>query len=141
MEVKRNQLKFIPLEKEEYKQIRDEGCICRTKGKETYEHWQANPIASFTIDGEYGVFDITMTQIGVGDVVPSSTMGILEKVESDEPIGVVYEVDATVASKGYPQADKFFTELTEAIDYYNKIKAFFKAEVKPYEPKKVNKPR
>lgn len=131
MEVKRNQLKFIPLEKEEYKQLRDEGYITRKKGDKNIEYWQANRVASYSVDGEFGVFDITMTQIGVGDVVPYSTMGILASVDNDIEIGVVYEVDATVASKGFPQADKFFTELTEAIDYYNKIKAFFKAEIKP----------
>ena len=95
------------------------------------EHWMANRVASYSVDGEFGIFDITMTQIGIGDVVPAANMGILGSVDGDIEIGVVYEVDATFASKGFPQTDKFFTELTEAIDYYNKVKAFFKAEIKP----------
>jgi hypothetical protein len=39
-------------------------------------------------------------------------------------------VDVAVANRGYQQNEKFFTDFCEAIDYYNKIKAFFKAEVK-----------
>lgn len=131
MEVRRGQLKFIPLEKGDMKQIREEGYITRKKGDKFTEHWKASRVASYSIDGEFGIFDITMTQIGIGEVVPAVNMGILESVDGDIEIGVVYEVDATVASKGFPQTDKFFTELTEAIDYYNKVKAFFKAEIKP----------
>jgi len=131
MEVRRGQLRFIPLEKGEMSQLREEGYITRKKDDKSIEHWMANRVASYSVDGEFGVFDVTMTQIALGDVVPAASMGILASVDDDIEIGVVYEVDATVASKGFPQTDKFFTELTEAIDYYNKIKAFFKAEIKP----------
>lgn len=131
MEVKRGQLKFIPLEKGEMSQLREEGYITRKNGDKSIDYWMANRVASYSVDGEFGVFDVTMTQIALGDVVPAASMGILASIDADIGIGVVYEVDATVASKGFPQTDKFFTELTEAIDYYNKIKAFFKAEIKP----------
>lgn len=131
MEVRRGQLKFIPLEKDDMTHLREEGYITRKKGDKNIDYWMANRVASYSVDGEFGIFDITMTQIGIGDVVPAASMGILASVDDDIEIGVVYEVDATVASKGFPQTDKFFTELTEAIDYYNKIKAFFKAEIKP----------
>lgn len=125
MELKRNQLVFSELKGGEYKKLQDEGYIER--GKE--EHWRAQNVASLTIDGEWGVFDIHMTQIGLGDAVGSSSMGILESLP--DGYGVVYYVDVAIASRGYPQNEKFFTDFCEAIDYYNKIKAFFKAEVKP----------
>jgi hypothetical protein len=69
-----------------------------------------------------------MTQIGLGDVVNSSDMGILKSLP--DGYGVVYYVDVAIANRGYQQNEKFFTDFCEAIDYYNKIKAFFKAEVK-----------
>lgn len=124
MELKRNQLVFSELKGGEYKKLKDEGYIERGKK----EHWLAQNVASLTIDGEWGVFDVHMTQIGLGDVVNSSSMGVLESLPDD--YGVVYYVDVAIASRGYQQNEKFFTDFCEAIDYYNKIKAFFKAEVK-----------
>lgn len=124
MELKRNQLVFSNLKGGEFKKLKDEGVIERGKK----EHWMAQLVASLTIDGEWGVFDIHMTQIGLGDVVNSSDMGILESIPGD--YGVVYYVDVAIANRGYQQNEKFFTDFCEAIDYYNKIKAFFKAEVK-----------
>lgn len=126
MELKRNQLVFSELKGDEYKKLKDEGCIMR--GKE--EHWLAQNVASLTIDGEWGVFDIHMTQIGLGDVVNSSDMGVFESILCNDTYDVVYYVDVAIASRGYRQNEKFFTDFCEAIDYYNKIKAFFKAEVK-----------
>lgn len=123
MELKRNQLVFSELKKGEHKQLKDEGYVER--GKE--EHWMARPVASLSIDGEFGVFDVHMTQIGLGDVMNS--MGVLESISGD--YDVVYYVDVSIASIGYRQNEKFFTDFCEAIDYYNKIKAFFKAEIKP----------
>lgn len=125
MELKRNQVVFSELQKGEYKKLKDEGFIER--GKE--EHYLAPTVASFTVDGEDGVFDIHMTQIGLGDIVNSSNMGILKAVNGT--YSVVYYVDVTIASCGYQQNERFFTDFCEAIDYYNKIKAFFKAEIKP----------
>lgn len=124
MELRRNQLVFSELKNGEYKKLKDEGVIERG-GK---EHWLAQTVASLTIDGEWGVFDINMTQIGLGDVVSSSDMGVLESIK--DTYDVVYYVDVTIASRGYRQNEKFFTDFCEAIDYYNKIKAFFKAEIK-----------
>lgn len=124
MELKRNQLVFSELKGGEYKKLQDEGFIER--GKE--EHWLAQRVASFTIDGEWGVFDIQMTQIGLGDAIGSSDMGILESI--NDTYDVVYYVDVAIANRGYSQNQKFFTDFCEAIDYYNKIKAFFKAEIK-----------
>lgn len=124
MELKRNQLVFSELKGGEYKKLKDEGVVYR--GKE--EHWLAQKVASLTIDGEWGVFDIHMTQIGLGDVVDSSDMGILTSI--NDTYDVVYYVDVAIASRGYRQNEKFFTDFCEAIDYYNKIKAFFKAEIK-----------
>ena len=89
----------------------------------------AQTVASHTIDGDWGVFDIHMTQIGLGDVVNSSSMGILESI--NDTYNVVYYVDVTIANRGYQQNEKFFTDFREAIGYYNEIKAFFKAEIKP----------
>lgn len=125
MELKRNQVVFSELQKGEYKKLKDEGFIER--GKE--EHYLAPTVASFTVDGEEGVFDISMKQIGLGDIVKSSNMGILKAV--DGTYSVVYYVEVTIASRGFQQNEKFFTDFCEAIDYYNKIKAFFKAEIKP----------
>ena len=124
MELKRNQVVFSELQKGEYKKLKDEGFIER--GKE--EHYLA-PTVAFTVDGEEGVFDIHMTQIGLGDIVNSSNMGILKAVNGT--YSVVYYVDVTIASRGFQQDEKFFTDFCEAIDYYNKIRAFFKAEIKP----------
>ena len=125
MELKRNQVVFSELQKGEYKKLRDEGFIER--GKE--EHYLAPTVASFSVDGEEGVFDISMKQIGLGDIVNSSDMGILKAVNGT--YSVVYYVEITIASRGYQQNERFFTDFCEAIDYYNKIKAFFKAEIKP----------
>ena len=125
MELKRNQLVFSELKGGEYKKLKDEGVVYR--GKE--EHWLAQEVASFTIEGEWGVFDVHMTQIGLGDVVNSSDMGILKSI--NDTYGVVYYVDVTIANRGYQQNEKFFTDFREAIGYYNEIKAFFKAEIKP----------
>jgi hypothetical protein len=55
-------------------------------------------------------------------------MGVLESI--NDTYDVVYYVDVAIANRGYQQNQKFFTDFCEAIDYYNKIKAFFKAEVK-----------
>ena len=125
MQLKRNQVVFSELQKGEYKKLKDAGFIER--GKE--EHYLAPTVASFTVDGEEGVFDISITQIGLGDIVNSSNMGILKAVNGT--YSVVYYVDVTIASRGYQQNERFFTDFCEAIDYYNKIKAFFKAEIKP----------
>ncbi len=125
MELKRNQVVFSELQKGEYKKLRDEGFIER--GKE--EHYLAPTVASFSVDGEEGVFDISMKQIGLGDIVNSSDMGILKAVNGT--YSVVYYVEITIASRGYQQNERFFTDFCEAIEYYNKIKAFFKAEIKP----------
>lgn len=125
MELKRNQVVFSELQKREYKKLKDEGFIER--GKE--EHYLAPTVASFSVDGEEGVFDISMKQIGLGDIVNSSDMGILKAVNGT--YSVVYYVEITIASRGYQQNERFFTDFCEAIDYYNKIKAFFKAEIKP----------
>lgn len=125
MELERNQVVFSELQKGEYKKLREDGFIERGKD----EHYLAPTVASFTVDGEEGVFDISMKQIGLGDIVNSSNMGILKAVNGT--YNVVYYVNVTIASLGFQQNEKFFTDFCEAIDYYNKIKAFFKAEIKP----------
>ena len=95
MELKRNQVVFSELQKGEYKKLKDEGFIER--GKE--EHYLAPTVASFTVDGEDGVFDISITQIGLGDIVNSSNMGILKAVNGT--YSVVYYVDVAIAGRGY----------------------------------------
>lgn len=113
MELKRNQVVFSELQKGEYKKLKEDGFIERGKD----EHYLAPTVASFTVDGEEGVFDIFMKQIGLGDIVNSSNMGILKAVNGT--YSVVYYVDVTIASRGFQQDEKFFTDFCEAIDYYN----------------------
>lgn len=125
MELKRNQLVFSVLKKGESKKLKEDGFIERDEK----EHWRAQKVASFSIEGEEGIFDIHLIQIGLGDIVCSSRMGVLESISDDYT--VVYYVDVSIASRGFEQNEKFFTDFCEAIDYYNKIKVFFKTEVKP----------
>lgn len=125
MELKRNQLVFSVLKKGESTKLREDGFIER----DNKEHWRAQNVASFSIEGEEGIFDIHLIQIGIDDVVCSSSMGILESINGD--YNVVYYVDVSIASRGFEQNEKFFTDFCEAIDYYDKIKEFFKREIKP----------
>lgn len=125
MELKRNQLVFSVLQKGDSKKLREDGFIVRGKK----EHWRAQNVASFSIESEEGIFDIHLIQIGIDDIVCSSSMGILESISGD--YNVVYYVDVSIASRGFEQNEKFFTDFCEAIDYYDKIKSFFKKEIKP----------
>ena len=125
MELKRNQLVFSVLQKGDSKKLREDGFIVRDKK----EHWRAQKVASFSIESEEGIFDIHLIQIGIDDIVCSSSMGILESISGD--YNVVYYVDVSIASRGFEQNEKFFTDFCEAIDYYDKIKSFFKREIKP----------
>ena len=62
MELERNQVVFSELQKGEYKKLKDEGFIERGEK----EHYLAPTVASFTVDGEEGVFDISMNRLVLG---------------------------------------------------------------------------
>ena len=136
MEVKKSQLIFEKLQNEELNSLRKDGVFSRTVfNKELnkdveVDYWIMPEIASFGIEGENGLFDVTMVQIGIDHASGRADMGIFKGVDGNNDIKLLYWVEVTLANYGYRENEKFFTDLTEAIDYYNKIKNFIKAEIK-----------
>lgn len=128
MEIKRSRLQFDPLKKGESKKLCDDGFIVRKIDNEKRECCLAPEIASFSV-GTGNFSEIKMTQISKGDVVRDVNTGIFQGVSDDESICLLYWIDVIIFNIGFRQNEKYFTELSEAIDYYNKIKTFLKAEV------------